>query len=92
MNSEQQAEQGSGPDVRMLLDVEDVAKLMGVKESWIRDRCRPSTPDEDRIPGQFKIGRYVKFQAAVVREWIAGGCKSPVAKAGAGVKSRSKSA
>ena len=62
---------------RRLIDCADVAAMLGLKESWVRDRCRPSTPAEDRIPGMIRLGRYVKFQAALVEEWIAGGCKSP---------------
>lgn len=70
---------GHNPQVRRLIDCENVAAMLGVKPSWVRDRCRPSTPEEDRIPGMVRLGRYVKFQQSVVEEWIANGCR-PIAK------------
>jgi predicted DNA-binding transcriptional regulator AlpA len=64
-----------------LINCADVAALLGMKESWVRDRCRPSTPDEDRIPGMVRLGKkYVKFQDTKVIEWIENGCK-PLASA-----------
>jgi predicted DNA-binding transcriptional regulator AlpA len=61
--------------VRRLIDCEQVAEMLGLKPSWVRDRCRPSTPEADRIPGMVRLGRYVKFQLHAVEEWINNGCK-----------------
>ena len=73
---------------RRLINCAEVAAMLGLKESWVRDRCRPSTPEEDRIPGMVRLGRkYVKFQSWVVEEWIAGGCKPLSTEAEARVKS-----
>lgn len=47
-----------------LLDARDVAELLGVKETWVRDAAR-----EGRIP-HVRIGRYVRFRLADVQEWI----------------------
>ena len=48
-----------------LLVVEQVAPLMKVPESWIYANA-------DDIPGVLRLGRYVRFMPATIRQFLAG--------------------
>ena len=52
-----------------LIGVDEVAKKLGVPVSWVKESCRPRTPKAKQIP-HIKLGRYVRFNPAVVDEWI----------------------
>jgi excisionase family DNA binding protein len=51
--------------VRQLLDANAVAKLLGVKTSWVYAQARAG-----RIP-HIKLGRYTRFEVASLEEWAA---------------------
>jgi excisionase family DNA binding protein len=52
-----------------LIGVEEVAKKLGVPVSWVKEHCRPRTPKQKQIP-HVKLGRYVRFNPAVVDAWM----------------------
>ena len=52
-----------------LIQAEDVARKLGVKASWVRERCRARTPEADRIP-HIRLGKYVRFSESAIDEWI----------------------
>jgi hypothetical protein len=43
-----------------LIDAAELAKLLRVPESWVRNRTRARTPVAERIPC-VRLGRYVRF-------------------------------
>ena len=47
-----------------LLDVTEVADLLGMKTSWVYERTRTKT-----IP-HFHLGKYVKFWESDVQKWL----------------------
>lgn len=47
-----------------LHDVAEVADLLGVKQSWVREACR-----DGRLP-HVRIGRYLRFRLERIYEWI----------------------
>jgi excisionase family DNA binding protein len=47
-----------------LLDVEEVAEILGVKKSWVREACR-----DGRLP-HVRVGRYLRFRLERIYEWI----------------------
>jgi excisionase family DNA binding protein len=47
-----------------LLDVAEVATLLGVKASWVREACR-----DGRLP-HVRVGRYLRFRLERIYEWI----------------------
>lgn len=49
-----------------LLQAEDVAAQLGVSKDWVYSEVRAG-----RIP-HVKLGRYVRFRAESIEEWIAG--------------------
>ncbi len=53
-----------------VIDSKELAKRLGVPESWVRSRSNPKRTD-DPIP-HYKFGRYVKFPwgSEVLREWL----------------------
>ena len=53
-----------------LLDAKEVAVLLGVPESWVRESARSGA-----IP-HVRLGRYVRFDLIDVEVWIAS-CKHP---------------
>ena len=55
-----------------LLTVEDVAALLKVTKSWVYERTRArGLPRTERLCS-VKLGKYVRFEARVVREFLAG--------------------
>lgn len=47
-----------------LLTVDDVAKLLKMKTSWVRQRVH-----KDQIP-YYKIGRLVRFKTSDIQKWL----------------------
>jgi excisionase family DNA binding protein len=52
-----------------LLDADGVAELLNLPRSWILAEARA-----DRIP-HMRFGRYVRFDAAGLREWASAQCR-----------------
>lgn len=50
-----------------LLTVSEVAAALKVPVSWVYERTRRSGTDQ--IP-HFKLGKYLRFRWAAVREWL----------------------
>ena len=50
-----------------LLTVTDVAEILKVPISWVYDRTRRR--GIERIP-HIKLGKYLRFNASEVREWL----------------------
>jgi excisionase family DNA binding protein len=48
-----------------LLTAKEVAELLAVPESWVREATR-----EGRIP-HVKLGRYRRYQPAAIEAWLA---------------------
>ena len=48
-----------------LFDAEQVASLLKVPESWVYAKA-------DEIPGVLRLGRYVRFRPAVIRQFLSG--------------------
>jgi excisionase family DNA binding protein len=53
-----------------LLDAKQIAALLGVPETWVRDQARVGA-----IP-HVRLGKYVRFDRADVEAWIET-CKRP---------------
>jgi excisionase family DNA binding protein len=47
-----------------LLEVEDVAKLLGMSRDWVYAEARA-----DRIP-HVKLGRFTRFRREAIEDWI----------------------
>ena len=63
-------------DLNELLTVEDVAALLRVSRSWVYEHTRSrTTPRTDRLP-HLKIGKYLRFEAAAVRAFLANKSRS----------------
>jgi hypothetical protein len=54
-----------------LIDAAQLAQLLHVPESWVRNRTRSRTPDAERIPC-VHLGRYVRFEwgSPSLRDWL----------------------
>ena len=50
-----------------LMDVAEMARMLHVTVSWVYERTRRR--GKDRIP-HIKLGKYLRFEIAVVREWL----------------------
>lgn len=50
-----------------LLTIQDVAKMLQVPISWVREHVRKEA--HDRIPG-FKLGKYWRFREEMVLAWL----------------------
>lgn len=50
-----------------LLEAADVAELLSVPVSWVREQTRRS--DGEAIP-HLRLGRYVRFERAAVLAWL----------------------
>ncbi len=50
-----------------LLEAKDVAELLNVPESWVREQTR--RPDAEAIP-HIRLGRYVRFDREAVLAWL----------------------
>lgn len=61
---------GSAPDIAAaLLDTDQVAALCGCSPRTIRRLA-----DAGRMPRPIKLGGLLRFQRAVVEQWIVAGC------------------
>ena len=47
-----------------LLDVDEIAELLGVPKSWIYDRTR-----RGKIPHR-KLGKYLRFDPEAIQKWL----------------------
>jgi hypothetical protein len=58
-------------DAQRLIDAPELARRLGVPESWVRNRTRARTPVFERIPC-IRLGRYVRFEwgSARLQSWI----------------------
>jgi hypothetical protein len=54
-----------------MIDSPELATRWRVPESWIRNRTRPRTPKEKRIPC-VRLGRYVRFRwgSTELENWL----------------------
>lgn len=50
-----------------LLDVDQMAKVLGVKKSWIYAHSR--LKGDDQIP-HLKVGKYIRMKPDAVMEWL----------------------
>ena len=50
-----------------LLDVQEAAALLNVPESWVYQHVRPRA--EDQLP-HFKLGKYIRFSAQALTQWL----------------------
>jgi excisionase family DNA binding protein len=57
-----------------LLTAGQVAKLLAVPESWVREATR-----EERIP-HLKLGRYRRYQRHVIEAWLADQAAGPTTR------------
>ena len=58
-----------------LLTVDDVAALLKVTPSWVYEHTRSrGTPTFERLP-HVKIGKYVRFDARVLRAFLEKKCR-----------------
>lgn len=55
-----------------VIDAAELAARWRVPESWVRNRTRARTPEEERIPC-LRFGRYVRFEwgSPQLAEWLA---------------------
>jgi hypothetical protein len=55
-----------------LINSVELAARWQVPESWVRNRTRPRTPKDERIPC-IRLGRYVRFEwgSARLAQWLA---------------------
>ena len=53
-----------------LLTVDEVAALLKVSPSWVYEHTRSRSTRGERLP-HIKIGKYVRFHAQQVREFLA---------------------
>jgi excisionase family DNA binding protein len=57
-----------------LLTAEEVAAMLQVKVSWVREKTRKRCPVTERIP-HVRLGKYVRFNEQIVTEWMRNGCR-----------------
>jgi excisionase family DNA binding protein len=55
------------PGADRILTVPEVAEMLRVPVSWVYEHVR--CDGEDRLP-HFKLGKYVRFHASAIREWL----------------------
>ena len=62
---------GTRYELQELLTAEDLAALLEVSKSWIYEHTRSrGVPRAERLP-HVKIGKYVRFDARLVRDFLA---------------------
>ena len=61
-----------------LLTAREVAALLAVPESWVREATR-----EGKLP-HLRLGRYRRYQIAAIEAWLAGQRHGPPLAAGGG--------
>lgn len=59
------------PTIESLLTVPQVAKLIGLAPRTVWRMIA-----EGRTPATIRVGRYVRFKASEVNDWIGSGCPS----------------
>ena len=65
----------SGVDLHELLTVDEVATVLKVSRSWVYEHTRSrGIPRSERLP-HIKIGKYVRFDARAVREFLEKKCR-----------------
>jgi excisionase family DNA binding protein len=65
----------SSADLHELLTVDEVAKVLKVSRSWVYEHTRSrGIPRSERMP-HIKIGKYVRFDARAVREFLERKCR-----------------
>ncbi len=70
------ASDNSQPDLNELLTVDEVAALLKVSRSWVYEHSRSKkTANSDRLP-HIKIGKYVRFDACAVRDFLQRKCRT----------------
>jgi excisionase family DNA binding protein len=50
--------------IEPLLTAADVAELLAVPESWVREATR-----QDRLP-HIHLGRYIRYHATTIDQWL----------------------
>jgi excisionase family DNA binding protein len=61
---------GTADDLQELLTVEEVAALLKVSKSWVYEHTRSrAVPRSERLP-HVKVGKYVRFDARLVRDFL----------------------
>jgi excisionase family DNA binding protein len=61
---ESERTEGTGQNQRVLMDVQGVAKYLGVKVSWVYDKTR-----KKEIP-HAKVGKYLRFRKSAIDDWL----------------------
>ena len=62
-------------DLHELLTADDVASILKVSRSWVYEHTRSrGIPRSERLP-HIKIGKYVRFEARTVREFLVRKCR-----------------
>jgi excisionase family DNA binding protein len=62
-------------DLHELLTVDEVAALLKVSKNWVYEHTRArGTPRSERLP-HLKVGKYVRFDARVLRAFIEKQCR-----------------
>jgi excisionase family DNA binding protein len=59
----------NGGELHELLTVDDVAALLKVSRSWVYEHTRSRCTERGRLP-YLKIGKYKRFDAQSVREFL----------------------
>ena len=68
------AQSETAHDLDELLTVDEVAALLKVPRSWVYEHTRSrGTPRAERLP-YIKLGKYLRFDARAVREFILKKC------------------
>lgn len=52
-----------------LVDVQDVARIMGISAKGVRRQV-----DAGQLPGVIRVGRLIRFDVQVIHSWISAGC------------------
>ena len=55
------------PGADRILTVPEIAEMLRVPRSWVYDHVR--CDGEERLP-HFKLGKYVRFHASAIRDWL----------------------
>lgn len=67
-----EARQGSHPvDLESLLTVDEVAAVLKVSKSWVYEHTRRRGMPRSGQLRHVKIGKYVRFEPAAVRDFVA---------------------
>lgn len=65
----------SDADLHELLTVDEIATVLKVSRSWVYEHTRSrGIPRSERLP-HIKLGKYVRFDARAVREFLERKCR-----------------